>query len=1118
MSGTTISTVLKTSIVLGSPGYAGPVTITTTGGVNPSVYGATGIELPSGTADPTIVNAGHIAGGAGTNGSVYGIGGGTGGVGVDLQTGTLINSGVVGGGSGGDGSESLGQESYAGGNGGNAILLQSGTIDNSGLVIGGIGGEDESGPGGNGGVGILLQSGIVDNTGTVEGGQGGFAPTGSGDGGAGIAVQSGTLINNGTVTGGNAGLDNYIYQGAAGVGVIAGGGAFISNNGTIAGGVGDISGDLAFAGSSAVGVELTTDATLNNSGLIAGASGLGDAQGATAVYGTSSRIYNSGQIRGGKGYDGQAIYRGHGLGSGGDGIILAGGILSNTGTITAGDGGKYAGPNYRYFTGRAGGDGALLEANTTFNNSIGGIVAGGSAGSGEYTGNGGAGVILYAGDTGFNLGLIVAGAGGNSGYVGHGPISIQAGNGGIGLALGAGATFDNGTYVNPVSHAKVFGTIIGGSAGSNGLINYAAPASGGAGVSVGTNATLINGGFITGGAAAPSATNQVDQGAAGVTNNGTVFNSGIIIGGAGGNDDGFEFAGATYIGGAGGVGVDGGFITNSGTIEGGAGGYGFTAYGAEGDAVDAGTLVVDPGAVFIGDVNVSSLEVSGTSALALSGFGTQFDASDAIIFDAGSHWTIEGDVAGFTGRAIDGFASGDAIVLNGTSIASETFQTGVGLELSIGGSEVTFAIAGSFDTDDFSVVNAGNATISLTSSLTAGTPELSVPGSKSLTAGAIKKLTGITLSETPTAAGETFMVILSDKYGLLSAEGSGITGSGTTMLTLSGSLAQVNADLATLKDTDYTAPADTISVSATDSLGGVAATKTIAVTVNGTIGSGKFLAVPKGVNAGSLTVTHTGVELVQLGGSASSTELNANGTQLVAGAANATQIGGGGFQIVGPKGFSTGTTIGQSGYEIVSAGGDAINTTIATGGTLLLTDGARSSGVIDFAGSNGELLIGGTALPTTVIDGFNLNGSTGDAIVLAGSTYDAGHDTVSLSSGNVLNLDLDGKIEKLFLNPTQNFAGHDFTLSANRFGQVMITDPITGATAMKSGVLNPPKGLEAVDNALLNTKAFATPLNAGMSAGLAGFAGAGFFASLETAAFSTREPYLAVIGSFSSAH
>ena len=53
---------------------------------------------------------------------------------------------------------------------------------------------------------------------------------------------------------------------------------------------------------------------------------------------------------------------------------------------------------------------------------------------------------------------------------------------------------------------------------------------------------------------------------------------------------------------------------------------------------------------------------------------------------------------------------------------------------------------------------------------------------------------------------------------MLSASGG--TGIGADhSLTITGSLAQVNTDLATLRDTDSTAGADTITVNATDSFG-----------------------------------------------------------------------------------------------------------------------------------------------------------------------------------------------------------------------------------------------------------------------------------------------------------
>ena len=98
----------------------------------------------------------------------------------------------------------------------------------------------------------------------------------------------------------------------------------------------------------------------------------------------------------------------------------------------------------------------------------------------------------------------------------------------------------------------------------------------------------------------------------------------------------------------------------------------------------------------------------------------------------------------------------------------------------------------------------------------------------------------MSLTESPTTAGETFTVTLSDSAGVLSAT-TGATGGGGTItpsnggktLTIAGTLSQVNADLTTLADTDATTASDVISVSASDSNGGSAGPASIAVTVNG---------------------------------------------------------------------------------------------------------------------------------------------------------------------------------------------------------------------------------------------------------------------------------------------
>ena len=60
-----------------------------------------------------------------------------------------------------------------------------------------------------------------------------------------------------------------------------------------------------------------------------------------------------------------------------------------------------------------------------------------------------------------------------------------------------------------------------------------------------------------------------------------------------------------------------------------------------------------------------------------------------------------------------------------------------------------------------------------------------------------------------------------------------VGGSGTNSLTISGTLADVNATLATLTDTDGTAGSDPITVNASDQFGFTAGTQTVGVTVTG---------------------------------------------------------------------------------------------------------------------------------------------------------------------------------------------------------------------------------------------------------------------------------------------
>jgi hypothetical protein len=115
-----------------------------------------------------------------------------------------------------------------------------------------------------------------------------------------------------------------------------------------------------------------------------------------------------------------------------------------------------------------------------------------------------------------------------------------------------------------------------------------------------------------------------------------------------------------------------------------------------------------------------------------------------------------------------------------------------------------------------------------------GTPVLHVPGAQTLSSGVATGISGVSLTESgSTGSPETFTATLSDTNGTLSvtANGATLTGNGTKSVTVSGTLTQVDAALASLTDTDATTGADTITVNASDSFGNAAAQQTIGVSV-----------------------------------------------------------------------------------------------------------------------------------------------------------------------------------------------------------------------------------------------------------------------------------------------
>lgn len=177
----------------------------------------------------------------------------------------------------------------------------------------------------------------------------------------------------------------------------------------------------------------------------------------------------------------------------------------------------------------------------------------------------------------------------------------------------------------------------------------------------------------------------------------------------------------------------------------------------------------------------------------------------------------------------------------------------------------TAASSGTSDKVSFNVWDpAGdNATSTLPVAIE-GDPVISVPPPMKVATGATTTIEGVSVADTFASSNPVTMVVtLSDQTGQLALTdpgGNRLPGSGTNTITVSGSLAQINADLATLSYVAAGAGSDDITVNATDPRG-LENSKSIAVMVNA--------AAPPPPNGP--TITAPGTENVTVGSAASVT-------------------------------------------------------------------------------------------------------------------------------------------------------------------------------------------------------------------------------------------------------
>ena len=298
----------------------------------------------------------------------------------------------------------------------------------------------------------------------------------------------------------------------------------------------------------------------------------------------------------------------------------------------------------------------------------------------------------------------------------------------------------------------------------------------------------------------------------------------------------------------------------------------------------------------------------------------------------------------------------------------------------------------------------------------AAVPAITVPAAATAQQNAATAITGVSLAETGTTGGESFTVTLADSAGNLAATGTGVSGAGTSALTISGSLSQVNADLATLTDTDISTAADTIAVNATDSFGNTAAQQTIDVTVTVTpqsnaIGwktpiSGNWntasnwspATVPGAANqvniavSGNYTVTINSSDVAQgvtLNAAGATVSDNRGGTLTLAG------TGGAGS----PNGS---LTITSGTFDLNGGALKAGSISTASGATLLIAGGVLYTG----ANSLGETITDNGAITVQSLAAANFTGAISGAGAitvqsLAGAAFGAisGSESVTIQNG-----------------------------------------------------------------------------------------------------------------------
>jgi len=239
------------------------------------------------------------------------------------------------------------------------------------------------------------------------------------------------------------------------------------------------------------------------------------------------------------------------------------------------------------------------------------------------------------------------------------------------------------------------------------------------------------------------------------------------------------------------------------------------------------------------------VQIGTNSTLTLNGAAGAGDTiaftGNAATLTIGSNQTYNFNTNSYTytpytvSATLSGFATGDGIIVNNTQLTNAVYSTtgtNTGtLALFAGSAAVeTLSLTGDYTGRTFFISPTTNSGSSVTLLAQLGT---TVPSSEAVLVGATTALTGFSVTD-PNTQATSIKVTLTDTSGRLSATNAGggtVTGAGTNDLVISGSLAQVNADLATLTYLSNTPGTDAIHLNAVDSLGSTTLQAAVPVTV-----------------------------------------------------------------------------------------------------------------------------------------------------------------------------------------------------------------------------------------------------------------------------------------------